>query len=85
LFSHVTKIPQQKFKVVVFMSKVLVPFLVKCGVLKGVDIVVRIRVFSIYVQACVVKNNDVVHGIYFLLSIKPRLMTLVLPRLLDLN
>jgi hypothetical protein len=69
------------------MSKVLVPFLVKCGVLKGVDIVVRIRVFRIYVdkQACVVKNNDVVHGIYFLLSIKPRLMTLVLPRLLDLK
>jgi hypothetical protein len=56
------------------MSKVLVPFCVKCGVLKGVDIVVRIRVFSIHVdkQACVVKNNDVVHGIYFLLSIKPK-------------
>jgi hypothetical protein len=50
------------------MSKVLVPFLVKSGVLKGVDIVIRIRVFSIYVdkQAYVVKNNDVVNGIYFL-------------------
>jgi hypothetical protein len=69
------------------MSKVLVPFHVKCGVLKGVNLVVRIRVFSIYVdkQACLVKNNDAVHGIYFLLSIKPRLMTLVLPRLVDLN
>jgi len=48
------------------MNKILVPLLVKCGVLKDVDIVVRTKVSNIYVdeQACVVKNNGVVHNIY---------------------
>jgi hypothetical protein len=47
------------------VNKVLVPFLVKCGVLKDDDIMVRIKVSNIYVdeQACVVKDNGVVHNI----------------------
>jgi hypothetical protein len=37
----------------------------KCGVFKVVDIMVRTKIFNIYVdeQACVVKNNVVVHNI----------------------
>ncbi len=47
------------------MNKILVPFLMKCGVFKVVDIMVRTKIFNIYVdeQACVVKNNVVVHNI----------------------
>jgi hypothetical protein len=47
------------------VNKVLVPFLVKFGVLKDVDIMVRTKTSNIYVdeQACVVKNNDVAHSI----------------------
>lgn len=43
------------------MNKVLVPFLVKCGVLKDVDIMVRTKVYINFVdeQACVIKNNGV--------------------------
>jgi hypothetical protein len=69
------------------MNKILTPFIVKCEVPKDVDIMVRTGVFGIYggEQTYVVKNNGVVHNIYFILSIKPKLVTLVLPRLLDLN
>jgi hypothetical protein len=69
------------------MNKILTPFIVKCEVPKDADIMIRTWVFNIYVgeQTCVVKNNGVVHNIDFLLSIKPRLVTLVLPRLLALN
>jgi hypothetical protein len=47
------------------VNKVLVPFLVKCGVLKDDDIMARTKVSNIHVdeQACVVKNNGVVHNI----------------------
>jgi hypothetical protein len=47
------------------MNKVFVPFLVKCGLLKDVDIMVRTKVSNIYVdeQAYVVKDNGVVHNI----------------------
>jgi hypothetical protein len=69
------------------MNKILTPFIVKYKVPKDVGIMVRTKVFGIYVgeQTCVVKNNGVVHNIDFLLSIKPRLVTLVLPRLLDFS
>jgi hypothetical protein len=69
------------------MNKLLMLFLVKCGVAKDIDIVARAKVCGNYVgeQAYVVNNNDVVHDINFLLSIKLRLMTLVLPRLPYLN
>jgi len=47
------------------MNKVFVSFLVKCGLLKDVDIMVRTKVSNICVdeQAYVVKGNGVVHNI----------------------
>jgi hypothetical protein len=62
-------------------------FFVKCGVANDIDIAARTKVCGIYVdeQAYVVKNNDVVHNINFLLSIKLSPMTLVLSRLPYLN
>lgn len=69
------------------MNKILTTSIVKCEVPKDVDIMVKTGVFNIYVgeQTCAVMSNGVVHNIDFILSIKPRLVTLVLPRLLDLN
>jgi hypothetical protein len=69
------------------MSKVLILFLVKCGVAKDIDIVAKTKVCDIYVdeQVYVVKNNGVVHNINFILSIKLRSMTLVLSSLPYLN
>jgi hypothetical protein len=69
------------------MNKILMLFLVKCGVAKDIDIVAITKVCGFYVdeQAYVIKNNGVVHNINYLLSITLRLMTLVLPRLPYLN